>query len=39
MAIIPINDTHRLPYIKGEFTAIKLGARGYDSGDVLRCRQ
>lgn len=26
MAIIPINDTHRLPYIKGEFTAIKLGA-------------
>lgn len=26
MAIIPINDTHRLPYIKGEFTAMKLGA-------------
>lgn len=26
MAIIPINDTHRLPYIKGEFTAVKLGA-------------
>lgn len=26
MAIIPINDTHRLPYINGEFTAIKLGA-------------
>lgn len=26
MANIPINDTHRLPYIKGEFTAIKLGA-------------
>lgn len=26
MANIPINDTHRLPYMKGEFTAIKLGA-------------
>lgn len=26
MANIPINDTHRLPYIKGEFTAVKLGA-------------
>lgn len=26
MAIIPINDTHRLPYMKGEFTAVKLGA-------------
>lgn len=39
MAIIPINDTHRLPYIKGEFTAVRLGAgattpvKFYDSDD------
>lgn len=39
MAIIPINDTHRLPYIKGEFTAVKLGAgattpvKFYDADD------
>ncbi len=26
MSTIPINDTHRLPYIKGRFTAIRLGA-------------
>ena len=26
MSIVPINDTHRLPYIKGKFRAIKLGS-------------
>ena len=26
MAIISIQDTHRLPYIKGKFTAVRLGA-------------
>ena len=40
MANISINDTHRLPYIKGKFTATKLGpgqtanVKFYDSDDT-----